>query len=146
MPASTGDAPAGQSHVPRPLPFRTRPATGETTSSYVRRLARANHLRPAYLRRYLADSQNGTIRIDLLAALAGRSPAALEHALADLGHRQGANPHRGPRARPDRTAARTAIFTAIRGDAELGMSHRALAESAAKAARDFLDSLRGPRR
>lgn len=53
---------------------------GKSASSYVRLLARANHCRPAYLRRYLADPQNGTILIDLLAALAGRSPAALEHA------------------------------------------------------------------
>lgn len=143
MPASAGDPPAGQSHSPRPLPFRTRPATGETTSSYVRRLARANHLRPAYLRRYLADPQNGTIRIDLLAALAGRSPAALEHALADLGQ-QGANPHRGPLARPDRIAARTAIFTAIRSDAELGMSYRALADRHGVHRRTVLQALRSP--
>lgn len=143
MPASAGDPPAGQSHSPRPLPFRTRPATGETTSSYVRRLARANHLRPAYLRRHLADPQNGMIRIDLLAALAGRSPAALEHALADLGQ-QGANPHRGPLARPDRIAARTAIFTAIRSDAELGMSYRALADRHGVHRRTVLQALRSP--
>jgi uncharacterized protein len=118
--------------------------TGETSSSYVRRLARANHLRPAYLRRYLADPQNGTIRIDLLAALAGRSPAALEHALADLGHQQGANPHRGPRVRPDRIAARTAVFTAIRGDAELGMSLRALADRYGVHRRTVLQALRSP--
>lgn len=146
MPASTGDGPAGngQDRQPRPLPFRTRPVTGESTSSYVRRLARANHLRPAYLRRYLADPQNGKIRIDLLAALAGRSPAALEHALADLGHQQGANPHRGPRARPDRIAARTAIFTAIRDDAELGMSHRAMADRHGVHRRTVLQALRSP--
>jgi hypothetical protein len=57
MSVSTSDGPAGQGQErqPRPLPFRTTPVTGENTSSYVRRLARANHLRPAYLRRYLAD-------------------------------------------------------------------------------------------
>lgn len=146
MPASASDGPAGegQDRQPRPLPFRTRPVTGESTSSYVRRLARANHLRPAYLRRYLADPQNGTIRIGLLAALAGRSPAALEHALADLGHQQGPNPHRGPRARPDRIAARTAVFTAIRGDAELGMSLRALADRHGVHRRTVLQALRSP--
>jgi hypothetical protein len=37
-----------------PLPVRPRPATGEPVSSYVRRLAAANHLRPSYLRGYLA--------------------------------------------------------------------------------------------
>jgi uncharacterized protein len=143
MPASTGDGPAREGQD-RPLPFRTRPVTGESTSSYVRRLARANHLRPAYLRRYLADPQNGTIRVDLLAALAGRSPAALEHALADLGHQQGAHPHRGPRARTDRIAARIAVFAAIRGDAEFGMSHRALADRHGVHRRTVLQALRSP--
>jgi uncharacterized protein len=118
--------------------------TGESTSSYVRRLARANHLRPAYLRRYLADPQNGTIRIDLLGALAGRSPAALEYALADLGRQQGRHPHQGPRASPDPIAARTAIFAAIRNDAELGMSYRALADRHGVHRRTVLQALRSP--
>ncbi len=144
MPASAGDPRAGQSRAPRPLPFRPRPVTGESTSSYVRRLARANHLRPAYLRRYLADPQNGTIRIDLLAALEGRSPAVLEYALADLGRQQGRHPHRGPRASPDRIAARTAIFAAIRSDAELGMSYRALADRHGVHRRTVLQALRSP--
>lgn len=54
-PASAGDIPAGrgQDHSPRPLPFRPRPMAGDTVASYVRRLARANHLRPGYLHRYL---------------------------------------------------------------------------------------------
>lgn len=32
----------------RPLPVRPRPKPGESTDSYVRRLARANHLKPSY--------------------------------------------------------------------------------------------------
>ena len=146
MPASTGDALARQrpAQAPRPLPFQTRPATGETTGSYVRRLARANHLRPAYLRRYLADPKDGTIRIGLLAALTGRSPAALEHALADLGNQQGTWSKRGPRATPDRIAARSAVFTAIRGDAERGMSHRALADLHGVGRKTVLQALRSP--
>ena len=85
----------GDGSSPRPLPFRPRPVTGESTGSYVRRLARANHLRPAYLRRYLASPKDGTIRIELLAAMAGRSLTALEHALADMGPQQGTLPPRG---------------------------------------------------
>lgn len=135
---------SGRDHSPRQLPFRTRPVTGETTGSYVRRLARANHLRPAYLRRYLADPKDGTIRIGLLAALTGRSPTALEHALADLGNQQGTRPKRGPRASPDPVAARAAIFTAIRSDAGRGMSHRALADLHGVGRRTVLQALRSP--
>lgn len=135
----------GDGSSPRPLPVRPRPVTGESTGSYVRRLARANHLRPAYLRRYLASPKDGTIRIELLAAMAGRSPAALEHALADLGPQQGTLPHRGPRASPDRIAARAAIFTAIRRDAaEHGLSHRALADRHGVHRRTVLQALQSP--
>lgn len=38
----------------RRLPIDVRPAAGERTELYIRRLARANHLRPSYLRRFLA--------------------------------------------------------------------------------------------
>jgi hypothetical protein len=120
---------------------------GESTGSYVRRLARANHLRPAYLRRCLASPKDGTIRIELLAAMAGRSPAALEHALADLGRQrqQGTLPHRGPRARSDRIAARSALFTAIRRDATgHGLSHRALADRYGVHRRTVLQALQSP--
>jgi hypothetical protein len=95
-----------------------------STSSYVRRLARANHLRPAYLRQYLASPKDGTIRIELLAVIAGRSPAALEHALADLGRPQGTIPHQRPRVVPDRNAARASLFTAIRRHAAEGRLSR----------------------
>lgn len=119
--------------------------TGESTGSYVRRLARANHLRPVYLRRYLASPKDATIRIELLAAMAGRSPAALEHALADLGRQQGTQRYRGPRASPDRIAARAAIFTAIRRDAaEHGLSHRALADRYGVHRRIVLQALQSP--
>jgi len=138
-------AAAGHGSSPCPLPFRPRPVAGESTGSYVRRLARANHLRPAYLRRYLASPKDGTIRIELLAAMAGRSPAALEHALADLGRQQGTLPHRGPRASPDRIAARAAIFTAIRRDAAEGrLSYRALADRYGVHRRTVLQALQSP--
>lgn len=135
----------GDGSSPRPLPFRPRPVTGESTGSYVRRLARANHLRPACLRRYLASPKDGTIRIDLLAAMAGRSPAALEHALAGLRHQQDTPPPRGPRARPDRITARAALFTAIRRDAAGGrLPYRALADRHGVHRRTVLQALQSP--
>ena len=66
-----------------PLPVRPRPASGESTASYIRRLAAANHLRPGHLRRYLEDPDNGGIRLSWLAVLTGRPAASLELALAD---------------------------------------------------------------
>ena len=89
-----------------PLPIRPRPQRAETTGSYARRLARANHLRPSYLRAFLCDppQRTGAIRPWRLAALSGRSVRALEHALADLDPqpraelRQPARQHRPPRA------------------------------------------------
>lgn len=69
---------------PRPLPIRLRPRTAETTASYIRRLARANHLRPSVLDRYLRNGQpGGAIRFDWLAALADRHPSDLAKALAE---------------------------------------------------------------
>jgi len=143
MPASTGNAPAaagqGQDHQPRPLPFRPRPAAGETTASYVRRLARANHLRPGYLRRYLRDPGNpGQVRLDWLAALAGRDPAALERALT--------SPHPGPRPRPAaRKEAKTALFTEIRRDAgQASLSVRALADRHGVHRRTVREALASP--
>ena len=89
------------SQAPRPLaplPVRLRPQRAETTESYARRLARANHLRPSYLRTFLGDPprRTGAIRPWRLAAISGRSVRALEHALADLTH--GSPPGRQPRA------------------------------------------------
>ena len=56
--------------LPGPAPARDREST---PGSYIRRLARANHLRPAYLRRYLASPNDGTIRTELLAVMSGRT-------------------------------------------------------------------------
>lgn len=70
----------------RPLPVQLRPDRGETIESYVRRLARANHLRPSHLRRFLSypASHYAAIKPDRLAIVTGRSRAALEHALVGL--------------------------------------------------------------
>src|SRR5882672_1888272 len=101
---------------PVPLPIRPRPRRGETTESYARRLARANHLRPSYPRAFLCDPprRTGAIRPRRLAAISGRSVRALEHALADL--TQGSPPGRQPRA-PG--SVRTLISTWLRTEPEL---------------------------
>ena len=52
---------ATRSAAVRPLPIQPRPAAGDTPATYIRRLARANHLRPAYLNRYLRDDATGQI-------------------------------------------------------------------------------------
>jgi hypothetical protein len=62
-----------------PLPVRPRPAAGEPVSSYVRRLARANHLRPSYLHGYLAGPPDylRAISPERLAVLSGRPGPAV---------------------------------------------------------------------
>ncbi len=42
------------------LPMRVRPNLGESTDSYIRRLARANHLRPSYLHGFLCGRRTGS--------------------------------------------------------------------------------------
>jgi hypothetical protein len=109
---------------PRPLPFRPRPMAGDTVSSYVRRLARANHLRPGYLRLYLQDpGRPGHVRLDWLAAVAGRDPAVMERAL-------GGSPHRPrPHSQAARKPHRAVLFAEIRRDAhQAALSVRALAD------------------
>jgi hypothetical protein len=56
---------------PLPPPVRVRPVAAEGAESYIRRLARANHLKPSYLRRYLATPEGsyGPIHPDQLAAV-----------------------------------------------------------------------------
>jgi TniQ len=116
--------------LPRPLPVRPRPHAGETTASYVRRLARANHLRPSVLNRYLRAG-NRDVLLDWLAALAGRYPTDLAKALAE--YRGGHLPNPAPRAPAEsirQRRARTALFAAIRRDAvnNPALSTRFLAE------------------
>jgi pyruvate/2-oxoglutarate dehydrogenase complex dihydrolipoamide acyltransferase (E2) component len=113
---------------PRPLPIRPRPMTGESPASYLRRLARANHLRPGYLRRYLRQpGSEGTIRLGWLAILAARPLPVLERALASPASGPGRNP--GLARRQTRQADKPRLFAAIRGDArDNGLSIRALAD------------------
>jgi hypothetical protein len=111
-----------------PLPLRPRPVAGEPVSSYVRRLARANHLRPSYLHGYLAgppDYLHG-IQPERLAALSGRTVAVLDRTLTGLSSPARSAPSQQSR-RNTRSADKPAKFAAIRRDAQDGLSIRALA-------------------
>jgi hypothetical protein len=125
----TPDQPRDQS---RPLPVRVRPVAGESAESYIRRLARANHLKPSYLRRHLATPQGSysPIQPDHLAAVTGRTLPALLHALPDLAgrprpQRRRTRQHAEDEKRRNQTRKR-ALFAAIRGDAAARLSKRAL--------------------
>lgn len=115
---------------PRPLPVPVRPLAGEGAESYLRRLARANHLKPSYLRRYLATPQGsyGPIQPNHLAAMTGRSLPALLHALPDLAARprQHGTRHKTENEKRRNQARKRALFAAIRRDAATGLSKRAI--------------------
>lgn len=126
---------------PRPLPIRPRPVTGETTLSYIRRLARANHLRPNYLRRCLRDAGHDGIRLDWLAIMAGRPVTSLERALADT-----ANPaQRFPARQNRRQADKAALLATIRTDAyQHGLSIRGISDRHGVGRRVVLQALDSP--
>jgi hypothetical protein len=131
----------------RPLPIRPGPVSGESTFSYIRRLAVASHLRPMHLRRYLKDpGPGGGFRLSWLGVLAGRPVASLQHALADQEPPDGA----ASRSRPPDTRrherSKTELFTLIRRDArERGLSARALAGKYGTGKRTVREALRSPR-
>lgn len=110
---------------PVPLPIRLRPAAGEPVSSYIRRLAIANHLRPSYLRGYLAGppAYLHGIKPELLAVLSGRTVAVLERTLTGLARQ----PPRKPSRSVTRATDKPDLFAAIRRDAQDRHSIRALA-------------------
>lgn len=115
--------------LPPPLPVRVRPAAGETAESYIRRLARANHLRPSLLQVYVRNPNvpTGAIRLRRLAAVSGSALTALAFALTGL--TTATKPHRLPPPSPaESQAARKArLFSVIRDDAARGMSIRQIA-------------------
>jgi hypothetical protein len=116
----------------RLLPVRPRPKAGETTDSYVRRLARANHLKPSYLRGYLVGppdyGQGKRPRADRLAAVTGRRQDVLERALVDLARQKRPEPTK-PKRHVTTSADKPALFAAIRRDAEReGSTVRSLAD------------------
>ena len=115
----------------RLLPVRPRPKPGESTDSYVRRLARANHLKPSYLRGYLVGPPNygrgKRPRADRLAAVTGRRQDTLERALSDLVRQKRTEPDK-PKRSFTKSADKPALFAAIRKDAQaeqLPVSHLA---------------------
>lgn len=116
--------------LPAPLPIRVRPRQDETVESYIRRLARANHLRPSYLRSYLCGPPyyTGAIRPERLAIVADRTRYVITRAFPDFG----SPPRRPPTSNRAATVhtrrqARIDLFAAIRQALAAGVSIRALA-------------------
>lgn len=114
--------------LPPPLPVRVRPAAGETAESYIRRLARANHLRPSLLQVYVRnpDIPTGSIKLRRLAAVSGSTRTALAFALTGLtpASRRHLPPPSPTESQADRRAR---LFGLIRDDAARGISIRQLA-------------------
>jgi hypothetical protein len=104
----------------RRLPIDVRPTAGERAEAYIRRLARANHLRPSYLRRYLAGppGYNGRIDPHRLAALTGRPAAVLQKTLTARGWPQPPRPPSGYVRL--RHADKPALYAQIRAAARTG--------------------------
>lgn len=102
-----------------PLPVRLRPCLGESANSYIRRLARANHLKPSFLHCYLCGPPQwfGKPLLENLATAAGHSPEVLERALADADALGGTN-------RPRRRLPTKNPFTGRRG-----LAHRVAQEA-----------------
>ena len=113
--------------LPPPLPVRVRPAAGETIESYIRRLARANHLRPSLLQVYVRNPgvPAGAIRMRRLAAVSGSTVTALTRALTGLPAARGQ--HRAPPPGESQAARKARLFGIIRDDAAGGMSIRQIA-------------------
>jgi uncharacterized protein len=115
---------------------------GESAVSYIRRLARANHLRPNYLRRCLRDPDHGGIRLGWLAAMAGRPVDSLERALSDAGQRQTPS---GPARRGRGKRDKAALLATLRQDAfDRGMSIRAISDRRGVSRRIVLQALESP--
>ncbi len=104
----------------RRLPIDVRPTVGERAEFYIRRLARANHLRPSYLRCYLAGPPKWDGKIDphRLAALTGRPAVILQQTLTARGWPQPPKPPSGYLRR--RHADQPALYAQIRAAARTG--------------------------
>jgi hypothetical protein len=76
-----GSRPSPPPRLPRPVP----PFPGETTASYIYRLAVANKIHPADLQAHLAGRrEHGPVTLDALAATTGRLQRSLAYALPEL--------------------------------------------------------------
>ncbi|MEU0117018.1 TniQ family protein [Streptomyces bobili] len=113
-----------------PLPVRLRPCLGESTNSYIRRLARANHLQPSFLHCYLCGPPQwfGRPLLEHLATTAGHSPEALERALADAHSLGGTNRPRRRLPRRNLFARRQDLANRIVQEALKGTQIRTLAK------------------
>ncbi|WP_210593658.1 hypothetical protein [Streptomyces sp. GESEQ-35] len=113
-----------------PLPVRLRPCFGESTNSYIRRLARANHLQPSFLHCYLCGPPQwfGRPLLEHLATTAGHSPEALERALADANSLGGTNRPRRRLPRRNPFAGRQDLAHRIAQEALKGTQIRTLAK------------------
>jgi len=110
------------------LPVLVRPRPRETVTSYICRLARANHLKPSYLHGVLSDSANwfGTPRLEHLAVLTGRSADALARTLTNTQAPQ--RRRRSPGLRqPAKRTDKTTLYRRIRESDAEGLSLRAIA-------------------
>jgi len=104
----------------QPLPIAARPRAGDTVDSYIQKLARANHLRPSYLRRLLLTNPHalygGSVDLDRLGTVANRDPDTLRRVLQPPRRRAvpvgSTHPRAGRRLR--RQADRPELFAAIR--------------------------------
>ncbi|MEV4247772.1 hypothetical protein AB0J63_30675 [Streptosporangium canum] len=98
-----------------------------SASSYIRRLARANHLKPGYLHGFLAGPPTwfGKPRLERLAVLSGRTPRALRRALADAG--PAPERHKPDPSSTPKRIDEAELYRRIRHDAETeNLSMRAL--------------------
>ncbi|MEW1757450.1 hypothetical protein AB0393_13170 [Streptomyces cyaneofuscatus] len=113
-----------------PLPIRLRPCLGESANSYIRRLARANHLKPSFLHCYLSGPPLwfGKPLLENLATVAGHSPEALERALADANALGGMNRPRRRLPRKNPFAWRQGLAQRIVNEALKGTHIRTLAK------------------
>jgi hypothetical protein len=111
----------------RQLPIDVRPAAGERAESYIRRLARANHLPPSYLHSDLAGPPHwqGRVQPQRLAALTGRPARILQQTLTARGWPRPAQPPSGRLRR--RHADKPALYARIRAAASEGTSKTQLA-------------------
>ncbi|GAA0477538.1 hypothetical protein Aca07nite_72190 [Actinoplanes capillaceus] len=127
--------------LPAPLPIPVRPRPPESVNSYIRRLARANHLRPSYLRIYLAQPPQhlGSVRAPRLAAATGRSVEALLHTFPDLQATPRQRQVSTPRLTPD--AAQELMFEAIRAEARTTFSIRTLMKTFGVPSRTIIKAL-----
>ncbi|WP_369173511.1 hypothetical protein AB5J49_38620 [Streptomyces sp. R28] len=113
-----------------PLPVRLRPCLGESANSYIRRLARANHLKPSFLHCYLCGPPQwfGKPLLENLATAAGHPPEVLERALADANALGGTNRSRRRLPRKDPFSWRRGLAHRIAQEALKGAQIRTLAK------------------